>query len=229
MSLTYEAMIPAWNAARTIRETVGSVLGQTVPPARVIVVDDGSTDGTAGLVAGLPGVEVLAQPNQGPARATNHGLSRVAAPVAALLDADDLWFPDKMERQLAVLEARPEVGLVFCGQRQFRHGEPDDGTGEVRRGLNRSSLVMRMEVFHRVGEFVDPPGRRGEMIDWIARAREAGVGIVELPEVLVGRRILPGSLSWGRDPARDVGYLAVAHAALLRRRARTGARTEETP
>ncbi|RUW66604.1 glycosyltransferase family 2 protein, partial [Mesorhizobium sp. M4B.F.Ca.ET.049.02.1.2] len=64
---------------------------------------------------------------------------------------------------------------------------------------------------------VDPPGGRGEMIDWIARVREAGFALDMLDEVLALRRIRPGSLSYGRDAARDRGYLEVVRAEMLRR------------
>jgi len=80
-------------------------------------------------------------------------------------------------------------------------------------------MTIRREVFLEIGEVVDPPGMRGEMIDWIARAREAGFLMKMLPEVLALRRVLRGSLSDGRDAVNDSGYLHIARAALLRRRA----------
>jgi hypothetical protein len=79
--------------------------------------------------------------------------------------------------------------------------------------------MIRTENARAVGPVIDPPGRRGDMIDWFARARAASLDIAMLPEVLVLRRIRPDSLSYGRG-ARDIGYLHVAKAALDRRRAR---------
>ena len=78
-------------------------------------------------------------------------------------------------------------------------------------------MMIRREVAETVGSIVDPPGGRGEMIDWIARAREAGLTLDMLDEALALRRIRPGSLSYGRDPARDRGYLQVARLAMQRR------------
>lgn len=215
----YSVIIPAFNAERTLAATLASVLAQTCAPAEVLVVDDGSTDGTAELAARFsPLIRVLRQPNTGPGAATSLGVRQATSPVVALVDADDLWLPDKMRRQLQVLESDAQVAAVSCSMRQFHHAVPDDGTGEVRKGLTRSTIVVRRSVFLSVGDVLDPPGNRGDMIDWFARLRSAEHLVVQLDEVLALRRILPGSLSHGRAPGRDIGYLKVAHLALLRQR-----------
>lgn len=215
----YSVIIPAFNAERTLAATLASVLAQTCAPTEVLVVDDGSTDGTAELAARFsPLIRVFRQPNTGPGAATTLGVRQATSPVVALVDADDLWLPDKMRRQLQVLESDPQVAAVGGNMRQFRHARPDDGTGEVRQGLTRSNIVVRRSVFLSVGDVIDPPGNRGDMIDWFARLRHAGHLVVELDEVLALRRILPGSLSHGRTPDRDIGYLKVAHLAMLRQR-----------
>lgn len=217
----YDVVIPAWNAEATLGETLGSVFAQTVPPARVIVVDDGSTDGTPAL-ARAAGAEVIVQANTGPGAATTNGIAAASAPILATVDADDLWHPEKMERQLAVLAAATRPTAVTTLQRQFAHGRPDDGTGEVRAGLNRSSLVVPLDLARQVGPVIDPPGNCGDMVDWLTRAREAGIALHQIDEVLAYRRIMPGSLSWRRDAQADRGYLFVAHAALLRNRQKAG-------
>ena len=81
-------------------------------------------------------------------------------------------------------------------------------------------MTIRRAVFETTGNVIDPPGMRGEMIDWIARARDAGFQLTMMPEVLAKRRVLAGSLSDRRDPAKDRGYAFAARAALLRKRAR---------
>ncbi len=218
----YDVVIPAYNAVATLAETLASVFAQTVAPVRVIVVDDGSTDATAAM-ARAAGAEVLQQANSGPGAASTRGIGAATSPILAMVDADDLWLPHKMERQLQVLADAVADAAVVSMQRQFRHGVADDGTGEVRKGLNRSSLVLPLALARQVGPINDMPGLRGDMIDWLQRARDNGVRIIELPEVLALRRIIPGSLSSGRDPERDRGYLAVARAALLRQRQRAAA------
>ncbi len=217
----YTVVIPAYNASRTIEETLKSVAAQTVQPAEIIVIDDGSTDDTAIISKRFaPLTRVLQQPNKGPGSATNLGLANAQTSVISMIDADDLWHPMKMEKQLTALACDTAIDVVYCYQRQFRHGVPDDGTGEVRLGLNRSNITLRKEVYDCVGELSDQPGQRGEMIDWLARIRQAGFRIHELAEVLAYRRIIPGSLSWRREASKDIGYLTVAYAAMQRNRRR---------
>lgn len=211
----YDVIIPAWNAERTIGETLQSVRNQTIAPHRIIVVDDGSTDTTASVALAYR-AEVFFQPNAGPGAATTKGFGHASGEIVATVDGDDIWLPQKMELQLAALATAPPRAAIFSQQRQFRHGTVDDGTGEVRSGLNRSSLVMARALALEVGAIIDPPGRCGEMVDWLARARRAGILLVELPQVLALRRIIPGSLSSGRVKERSLGYLTVAREALSR-------------
>jgi glycosyltransferase involved in cell wall biosynthesis len=109
-------IVPAYNAARTLESTLRSILVQTVTDYEVIVVDDGSTDGTARIAAdaGAP-VVCLCKPNGGVSTARNHGLAHAKGRYVAFLDADDLWEPEKLERQLALMTARPNIGACFTG------------------------------------------------------------------------------------------------------------------
>jgi glycosyltransferase involved in cell wall biosynthesis len=101
-------VIPAYNAARYLGAAVESVLAQTFDDLEVLVVDDGSTDGSADLVADLgPKVRVIRQPNSGVSSARNRGIAESAGRYLAFLDADDTWLPEKLERQLAALRASP--------------------------------------------------------------------------------------------------------------------------
>jgi glycosyltransferase involved in cell wall biosynthesis len=214
----YGVVIPAFNASGTIAETLLSVAAQTVRPELVVIVDDGSTDDLASAISGteLP-IRLLRQANAGPGSATTRGIAALSTPLIATLDADDLWLPDKIERQLAHLERFPTTSGVFCHWRNFRSDRPDAPEAEAVPGWSRTTMMIRREVAETVGPIVDPPGGRGEMIDWIARVREAGLVLDMLDEVLARRRIRPGSLSYGRDPARDRGYLEVVRLAMMRR------------
>ena len=112
------------------------------------------------------------------------------------------------------------VAGVFTLARMFPDGAPPDpqGTGAVRRLWTRTTLVFRTEMARAVGDFVDLPGRLGEVIDWLARSRDLGHRHVMVEEVLAMRRIRPGSLSHGRDAERSRGYLVAIHETLERRK-----------
>lgn len=106
-------VIPAWNSARTLPRAIDSVLAQTWTRREIIVVDDGSSDDSLALLAGYgEQLRVISQANGGPSSARNRGLREARGRYVAFLDADDHWLPEKLERQVALLESRPDLG--FC-------------------------------------------------------------------------------------------------------------------
>ena len=119
-------VIPTYNRATELPSAIESVLGQTYPSVEVIIVDDGSTDGTEALIqTRFPRVRYLRQSNRGPAAARNAGIKAASGPYIAFLDSDDRWMPQKLERQIGLLRERPEVGLVFSTVRFVsRRGRP---------------------------------------------------------------------------------------------------------
>lgn len=107
-------IIPAYNAERYLAETVRSVLDQTYGDYEVIVVDDGSNDGTLGVARSLePRIKTLTKSNGGPASARNLAIKNSQGDYIAFLDSDDLWMKDKLEEQVALLEKNPTLGLVY--------------------------------------------------------------------------------------------------------------------
>lgn len=104
-------IVPAYNAARTIETTLRSVLHQTVGELELIVVDDGSTDATPDVVQSLEDdrLRLIQQPNAGHASARNTGINAASGRYVAVVDADDVWLPHKLERQLAVFAADPAI------------------------------------------------------------------------------------------------------------------------
>lgn len=222
--IPYGVIIPAFNAAATIGETLRSVAAQTVAPGEIVVIDDGSTDDTAAAIAASGvAVKLLTQENAGPGSATNRGFAALSSQMIATVDADDLWLPEKIERQLQHMADNPGASGAFTHWLTFADGEPKRMSQSPQPGWSRTTMLIRREVAETVGPIVDPVGGRGEMVDWIARAREAGFIFDMLDEVLALRRIRPGSLSYGRD-SRDRGYIEVARQAMLRRRQQKAAR-----
>jgi glycosyltransferase involved in cell wall biosynthesis len=113
--MRYSVVIPAFQASATIAEAVGSALAQELPPVEVLVVDDGSTDGTA-EVAAAAGARVIRQlTNQGAAVARNIGLAASTASHVALLDADDTWFPGHLRAIETAFAAVPQAKVAFGG------------------------------------------------------------------------------------------------------------------
>jgi glycosyltransferase involved in cell wall biosynthesis len=125
-------VIPAYNAARFLPRCLESVFAQTLKPDEVIVVDDGSTDNTAALAAEL-GARIISRPNSGPAAAKNTGIRNASSEWIALLDADDMWAPEKLERQAACIQS--DTVLVYTGIRIF----DDNGVRGESRGIDATS------------------------------------------------------------------------------------------
>ncbi|MBI4402275.1 MAG: glycosyltransferase [Nitrospirae bacterium] len=108
-------VIPVFNGAPFVAKAVASVRAQSVKDVEILVVDDGSTDGTQAVLAGLQqsmGITWFQQDHGGPARSRNKGIAAARGEFVALLDCDDVWLPDKLEAQLALMRNRPEVGVV---------------------------------------------------------------------------------------------------------------------
>jgi len=110
-------VIPAYNASRTLRATVASALAQTMNDIEVLIVDDGSSDDTLAVARSLESdkVSAMTQRNAGAAAARNTGIRAATGEYVAFLDADDLWLPHKLQRQLEHLERHPQSDAVQCG------------------------------------------------------------------------------------------------------------------
>jgi glycosyltransferase involved in cell wall biosynthesis len=203
------------NGMPWLAEAVQSVLGQSVADLELVIVDDGSTDGTADFLAGLddPRVEILRQPQAGLTRALNRALARARGALVARLDADDVTAPDRLARQLAFLDAHPEVGLLGTGAREVDAGgrevrvvRPPAGDGDLRRALIRenpfvhSSVMLRRELVQRVGGYDERLAVAQDYDLWLRLAHHTR--LATLPEPLVTRRLVPGRVSAVRDADR---------------------------
>lgn len=215
----YSVVVPAFNSAAFVGAAIDSLLRQSLRPHRIIVVDDGSTDETAKAVRGFgERAHLVSQDNTGPGAATTNGMALVDTPFTAFLDADDLWMENKASSQLSRLQADASLDGLFTQGALSRTGQPPFSGLPTQPIWGRSSLMIRTGRARSVGRIVDQPGQRGDMIDWIARARDIGLRLEMMDAVLVVRRVHEGSLTYHRG-AKDTGYLAVVKAALDRRRA----------
>lgn len=214
-------VVPAYNREGMIREVIANIRRQDYPELDIIVVDDGSTDATATVARGLPGIRVFEQPNGGPAQARNRGIINARGEYIAFLDSDDLW-PDGMLRYLVdalrqdpdaqVARGWPQLARLGTDNEFEFEGNPLEGFPNYITGS-----VFRREALSRVGLF-DPELRFGEDNDWFNRARECRVAVKRLDCVSVIIRRHGGNMTYGKNLVQ-LNVLRVAKKLLDRRRA----------
>ncbi len=218
-------IVPVYNGERYVKEALDSILAQTYRPLEIIVVDDSSTDGTAEVVAGYGDqVNYVRQPNSGPAGARNRGVSEAHGRFIAFLDADDLWHPGKLERQIARFQARPALDLCVTYVQNFWIPELQEEAERFRNhrlaqpvpGYVAQTLLARRALFESVGQF-NTGLMHGDAKEWFLRAAEAGAVMEILSDVLVYRRLHRENFS--RDVSRSLeDHLRIIKASLDRRR-----------
>ena len=219
-------IIPVYNCETYLAEAIDSVLAQTYAPVEIIVVDDGSTDGSAQVAARYaPRVRCLHQENSGIGAARNRGIEQASGNLLAFLDADDLWSPDKLARQVVALDLDPKLDMIFGLARQFRSPDLEaevataaTATETVMAGYVPGTMLIRRESFARVGLFATG-WRVGEFVDWYARAMDLGLKSHMLQEVVLNRRLHDTNIGIVAPNAR-ADYLRVLKASLDRRRER---------
>jgi glycosyltransferase involved in cell wall biosynthesis len=217
-------VIPAYNAERYLREALESVLAQHYPALEILVIDDGSADGTGGVAQSVAGVRYVRQENAGAAAARNHGVQLAEGEWIAFLDADDLWTVGKLSWQSQVLHEKPEIDIVLGQAEQFISPELDAEAAARMQcppgsqpGYLPSAMLLRKTSFDRVGGF-DTKLSVGEFIDWYSRAEEKGLRTEMLPQVVFRRRL--HATNQGQTKREDYGkdYLKILKARLDRKR-----------
>lgn len=199
-------VIPAYNAAAFIADTVNSVLRQTYQDLEIIVVDDGSKDGTVAALGAFGNrIRVHQQANGGVARARNTGVGLAQGTWVAFLDADDLWLPEKLERQLAISSApmtytdRLNIGARGDLPELQSLVTPMSGgdlfVALLREGnfITNTSVMIRRDLFQKLGGFYTGLNGTEDWDLWIRVAERHEIGFV--PEPLVKYRFHAGSIS----------------------------------
>ena len=224
-NLLVSCVIPVFNGERFLAEAIESVLAQRGFDIEIIVVDDGSTDGTRDVARRFERhATYVHQPNAGPAIARNEGIRRAAGAYVTLLDSDDLWHPDKTAIQITVFEARPELAICTAQMENFWSAEVEhevaslqgDRLTEIQPNLG-SSFMARRSLFEEIG-LLDGTLKHRDIQEIILRATDHGLVVEALPNVLVKRRIHDANISRHRSDAGDLELLAIARARLARRR-----------
>ncbi len=194
-------VVPTYQRRGLVVEAVDSILAQTEPDFEVLVVDDGSTDGTSDLLreryGAEPRVRTIHQPNGGTASARNRGLGEARAPWTAFLDSDDLWTADHLERQLAFAAAHPGSDLIACDVRYHGPWDRKETTIFSRRSWRApdsldamldgawalpSGMLLRTQVGQAVG--FSTAYRYSEDTEFLFRFNARGHRLVANPDVL---------------------------------------------
>jgi len=225
-------VIPAYNAERFIVQALDSVCAQTYGDFEIIVVDDGSTDDTKGVAEAYARrdsrVKVLQQPNQGVGAARNAAIQIARGKYVAPLDADDIWFPTKLENQVAFLEEKgPDWGFAYCWSKTIdeegeviSYSRPCTHSGNIFHPLfhlnfigNGSVPLFRTDIVRKLGGYLTREQQGGAqgcedwylMLNVSARCQAGGV-----PSHLVGYR------SSGDSMSQNVMQMAASYEAVVR-------------
>ena len=206
--------MPVFNREHLVRAAIESVLRQTLPPSQFIVVNDGSSDGTAAVLENFrPHITILDQQNQGPYPARNLALRHAQGDYVAFLDSDDVWVPEKIEKQVSVLDEKPEVGLVFSNgellrdapakpnqPKSFFEVEPPS-RGAVFEALvqtnfiPQSSVLLRKSCLEEAGPFFEIP-LAADYHKWLQISLRHRFEYID--EMLIRYRVHEGNISRDR-------------------------------
>jgi glycosyltransferase involved in cell wall biosynthesis len=213
-------VIPAFNAECYITQAIDSVLHQTCGMFEVIVVDDGSTDQTRGVVERFgPPVRYEYQRNAGPASARNRGIELASADFVAFLDADDVWNPEKCAVQMAHFNEFPQLVGSAAHVRNFLSEAAAAGTAPEGQAVTLgTTLMVRRALFDAVG-MLNPQYWHRDLQDLLVRADDRGFKIEILRYVLARRRIHSNNMSSHRSGADQLELIAITRARHARRRA----------
>ena len=221
--MNISCIIPVHNGERYLAEALDSVLTQDWPGAEIIVVNDGSTDGTTAMLKGYGGaIQVVEQPHLGVSAARNRGIRIATGDVIAFQDADDIWPAGRLRAMAEALDADTSADIVagLVEMRDERRVKPAlrENLATLRRLHHMASLLIRRSVFDRIGLF-DESMRVAEDTEFVMRARQRGITFKLVDQLALIYRLHGESLS------QDIGQnqsaaLEMMRSLSLRRRAK---------
>jgi glycosyltransferase involved in cell wall biosynthesis len=218
-------IMPVNNGAAYLVPALDSVLAQTIAPAEIVVVDDGSSDATPGILDRYRDrIRTLRQPHSGCATARNLGVDMCRGDLITFMDCDDIMHPRRLELSLAALEANPGTDLCLHfvenfwidGMKAERERFRDHPIAKPQIGYLLPAMLAWRPVIERVGAF-DPAYEVGEDTDWFIRAEEQGLSIVAIDQTLLYRRIHRNNITRRKATLAKDSLARMVHAARKRR------------
>jgi len=219
-------IIPVFNGARFLADAVDSVERQTYAPIEIIIVDDGSTDDTPGVIDAFgERVRAIRQDNSGPSAARNRGILAARGEFIAFLDSDDVWVPEKVERQVACFLADSELDLCTSQLEHFWAEEVAEEEEQLQATLDRprptgwfNTAMARRGLFDRIG-LLDDSLRHLDSAEFMMRVEATKSKLCVLPDRLMRRRLHLNNLSRNRrdEEARERLQLVQARMQQMRR------------
>jgi glycosyltransferase involved in cell wall biosynthesis len=192
-------IVPAYNSAKTVLETVHSVLNQSLQDLELIVIDDGSTDDTLSVLDSVtdPRLKVFSFENAGTPTSRNRGIERALGEFLSFIDADDLWAPDKLEKQLQALQGQPEAGVAYswtlimdAAGKKFYPGNCEVYEGDVHAHLllsnfiaSGSNILVRREAAESIGGFDPSLGSHEDWDYYLRLAQKWPFAVVGEPQI----------------------------------------------
>ncbi len=217
-------IISVYNGETHLAETIESVVNQTYLNFEIIIVDDGSTDGSREVVQRfIPPVRYHYQSNKGIAAAWNQGIELTKGDFIAFNGADDLWVENKIHKQRETFLKDSTLDIVFGHVKQFHSPELSEEEkkkiwcpDELMPGVSAGTMLIKRESFFRVGLF-NTKWRRGIFNDWHLRATELGLRTHMMPDLLMRRRLHRANHGIVNKD-KSVDYVRMLKASLDRRR-----------
>ncbi len=197
-------IIPAFDREEYIAEAVDSVLNQSYGNIEIIVVDDGSTDNTPGILSSYNGkIKILRQQNSGASAARNMGISKASGDFISFLDSDDLWEKNKIALQMECFQNNPEIDVCLCNTKIFSEKEIInlDRKYIIATPYHLCSILIRKDALDKVGYFRTDL-KFGEDTDFFLRINKMGIPLKILQDKLVSIRIHKNNLT-GNFKVRD--------------------------
>lgn len=203
-------IIPVYNGDKFLKETVQSILNQTISDYEIIVIDDGSTDSTAEVAQSIDKVRYFFQEKSGVGIARNYGIAKSKGSIIAFQDSDDIALPTRLEEQLAEFQKNSDLGALYSYIQNFLSDSVEKPEWLPQSQLETElscygtcALMARKEVFNVVGAF-NPDYHAAEDLEWLMRVKDANIRVEMLRKVLIKRRVHANNLSGNSKLVRQM-------------------------